>query len=113
MANRMSLRRRQASASVEDEKTPLAEKMSEQSELVRSNRIGPLGVWTEGLWKREALVLRALEKGMLSGVERWLLKPHEVQWRENLQYRFAKPLPVREEPTKEGWVRRMWRSFRS
>lgn len=82
--------------------------------MARPARVGPLAVWTEGLWKRENLVLRALERGMLKGAERWVLKPQEIAWRDSLQHRFVKPIPVvEEEVVKEGWVRRLVRRFRS
>lgn len=81
--------------------------------VARPEKVGPLAVWTEGLWKRENLALRALEGGMLKGVERWVLKPQESAWRESLQHRYVKPLPVAEEAVvKEGWVRRLVRRFR-
>ena len=96
-----------------DEKAALVEE-SGAADVMYPERVGPLGVWTEGLWKREALTLRALERGMLAGVERWLLKPQEAAWRESLQHRFVRPLPVPPVPeVQEGWVRRVWRRFRS
>ncbi|KAH9925929.1 HAD phosphatase [Epithele typhae] len=110
MANRMS-RKRPAVAAAEGEKTPLMDGQVSEESLVHPERVGPLAVWTEGLWKREALALRLLEKGMLRGVERWLLKPHEVTWRENVQCRFVKPLPVPEKPVKEGWTSKLWARF--
>ena len=89
------------------------EKQTSQ-ELARPDRVGPLAVLTEGLWKREALALRALEKGMLAGVEKWILKPQEAAWREALQHRFVKPEPMIEQPAKvhQGWVRRIWERLR-
>ena len=111
MANRMTRRRPPPEA----HKAPDVEKgLGSELELARPDRVGPLAVLTEGLWKREALVLRALEKGMLRGVERWVLNPQEAAWRENLQYRFVKPTPVAEEApkAKAGWVRRIWDRLR-
>ncbi|KAI9060458.1 HAD phosphatase [Trametes sanguinea] len=112
MANRMSRRVPSPPTDVQD--TEKSSSPDVDSELVRSDRAGPLAVWTEGLWKRENLALRALERGMLKGAERWVLKPQEMAWRERLQHRFVKPPPVAEEekPTKEGWMRRLVRRFR-
>ena len=114
MANRMTRRRPQVPRQdATDEKAALVEE-SGCADVIYSERVGPLGVWTEGLWKREALALRALERGMLAGVERWLLKPQDSAWRESLQHRFVRPLPVPPVPeVQEGWVRRVWRTFRS
>ncbi|KAI0644893.1 mitochondrial PGP phosphatase-domain-containing protein, partial [Trametes meyenii] len=113
MANRMSHRTPHLPSTPNgeaSEKTPLVER----DDLPRPERIGPLAVWTEGLWKRENLALRALEQGLLKGAERWVLKPQEAAWRESLQYRFVKPVPAAEEiaEMKEGWIRRLLRRIR-
>ncbi|EIW53942.1 phosphatidylglycerophosphatase [Trametes versicolor FP-101664 SS1] len=113
MANRMSRRAPPSSPNLFDSST---EKSSSGGvdDLARPARVGPLAVWTEGLWERENLVLRALERGMLKGAERWVLKPQEIAWRDSLRHRFVKPVPVVEEGVvKEGWVRRLVRRFRS
>ncbi|KAI8978192.1 mitochondrial PGP phosphatase-domain-containing protein [Trametes punicea] len=110
MANRMSRRASSNPNPTGSEKT----EVGGEEGLARPDRVGPLSVWTEGLWKRESLALRNLEQGMLKGAERWVLKPQEVAWRESLQHRFVKPLPVAEvQDRKEGWVRRLMRRFRS
>ncbi|RPD58150.1 hypothetical protein L226DRAFT_490419 [Lentinus tigrinus ALCF2SS1-7] len=114
MANRMT--RRRPPPSTHMEKASSEEKGLESDlGLARPDGVGPLTVLTEGLWKRDAFALRALEKGMLRGVERWVLNPQEAAWRENLQHRFVKPTPVEAEPVKakEGWVRRLWDRLRN
>ncbi|KAH9888467.1 mitochondrial PGP phosphatase-domain-containing protein [Cubamyces lactineus] len=118
MANRMS--RRASSPSLPHsggataEKTEKSRLLEDDGVLARPGRVGPLAVWTEGLWKRENLALRALERGLLKGVERWVLQPQEEAWRDSLQHRFVRPLPVKEDVVvKEGWVRRLVRRFSS
>lgn len=108
MANRIA--RRRPLRSPDSDERAVDEKSSggENQGLVRPEQAGPLAVLTEGLWKREALALRALEKGMLAGVERWILKPQEAAWRDALQHRFVKPEPVVEEPPKQIWLQRLW-----
>lgn len=108
MANRIA--RRRPLRSPDSDERAVDEKSSggENQGLVRPEQAGPLAVLTEGLWKREALALRALEKGMLAGVERWILKPQEAAWRDALQHRFVKPEPVVEEPPKQSWLQRLW-----
>lgn len=118
MANRMSRRASPPSLPHSDgttaEKTEKSRLLEDDGVLARPGRVGPLAVWTEGLWKRENLALRALERGLLKGVERWVLQPQEAAWRESLQHRFVRPLPVTEDVNvKEGWVRRLVRSFSS
>ncbi|TFK84858.1 hypothetical protein K466DRAFT_552957 [Polyporus arcularius HHB13444] len=111
MANRMTRRR----PITDSEKAASEEKRLESDlGLSRPDRVGPLAVLTEGLWKREALMLRALEKGMLKGVERWVLSPQEVAWRERMQHRFVKPIHVEEDMLKvqNGWLRRLWDRLR-
>lgn len=109
MANRMTRKRRPDGQVSDDEKRPLVEENVRDLQAVRSDRVGPLAVWTEGLWKREASLLRTIEKGMLRGVEKWVLGPQEAAWRESLQHRFVKPVPAEVVPVKErGWARRMW-----
>ena len=113
MANRMARKRRlqDRNTASDDEKRALVE---EGVGLGRTDRVGPLAVWTEGLWKRETLGLRAIEKGMLRGVERWVPGPQEAAWRESLQYRFVKPVLGEVGPTKEhGWMGRLWERFSS
>ncbi|PIL32839.1 hypothetical protein GSI_04956 [Ganoderma sinense ZZ0214-1] len=109
MANRMArkARRQESGSGSEDEKRALV-----GENVPTPGRVGPLAVWTEGLWKREGLLLRTIEKGMLRGVERWVLGPQEKAWRESLQHRFVKPVPAEVGPVKErGWARRLWERF--
>ncbi|EJF57248.1 HAD phosphatase [Dichomitus squalens] len=109
MANRMARKKLSRGAIPPDEKRALIEERDEGSGPALLDRVGPLAVWTDGLWKRESLVLRAIEKGMLKGVERWVLGPQEAAWREGLQHRFVKPVSVVEEPAESrGLVRRIW-----
>ena len=113
MANRMARKRLPRATTPEDEKHALVAESLDSAAAAHPGRVGPLAVWTDGLWKREALALRAIEKGMLRGVERWVLGPQEAAWREGLQHRFVKPLPVVEELGKErGWVRSLWERLR-
>ncbi|KAI0365935.1 hypothetical protein BV20DRAFT_953358 [Pilatotrama ljubarskyi] len=113
MANRMS-RKASSLSTKSGVDTPEKSTPVEDEGLARPERVGPLAIWTEGLWKRESLALRALERGLLRSAERWVLKPQEAAWRESLQHRFVKPFPAAEEKVvKEGWVRRMVRRFRS
>ncbi|KAJ8520175.1 hypothetical protein ONZ45_g2969 [Pleurotus djamor] len=45
--------------------------------------VGPLSIWTTGVWKRESMVMRWLEKGLVNAVEsmsrRWANRNGEVQ----------------------------------
>ncbi|KAI0827646.1 mitochondrial PGP phosphatase-domain-containing protein [Trametes gibbosa] len=114
LANRMA--RRAPSLKPKAHEDDIQKSVSEASDRIEGPaRVGPLAVWTEGLWKRENLVLRALEGAMLKGVERWALKPQEAAWYDSLQRRFVKPapVPVEKDVAKEGWVRKLVRRIRS
>ena len=100
MANRMARKHVPRNAvSDNDEKLAMDKQDAQHSWLAHPGRIGPLAVWTNGLWKREALALRTIEKSMLAGVKKWVLGPQEAAWREELQRRFVKPLPVVDGPS--------------
>ncbi|OBZ65901.1 Phosphatidylglycerophosphatase GEP4, mitochondrial [Grifola frondosa] len=101
LANRMARRNKPQEIA-----PPNGEKMTD----VR--KAGPLTVLTEDVWRRESTVLRWMEKGMLRGVERWVLPAHELSARQELR-RFVRDLPVSEVSEKrEGLWQKLWRTLR-
>lgn len=117
LANRMTWRAPPSLSQAHEDNTEKG-MLEESNSRARppAERVGPLAVWTEGLWKRENLVLRGLEGGLLKGVEKWVLKPQETAWYESLQQRFVKPMPLpamKDVVTQEGWVRKLVRRFKS
>lgn len=95
------------SSPLSSEKTPLNEKGAGSVEVPGR---GPLAVWTTGLWQRDATVLRWIERGLLRGVQRWVVP--DVPGAEEF-CRFVRPLPPMEEPVKEeGMFAKLWNRFR-
>ncbi|TFK44958.1 mitochondrial PGP phosphatase-domain-containing protein [Crucibulum laeve] len=46
------------------------------SKVIRLDRAGgPLAIWTTGVWKREAMAMRWMEKGIVNAVEKWSKPP--------------------------------------
>ncbi|EGN92760.1 hypothetical protein SERLA73DRAFT_65290 [Serpula lacrymans var. lacrymans S7.3] len=65
---------------------------------------GPLAIWTRGVWKRESMAMRWLEKGLVDAVGRWT-------GGERLESgSFVKRIPVTE--VKEGRLTRLVNRFR-
>lgn len=102
LANRMS-RKRPASWD--------GEKASSQRETSRM-RSGPLSIWTEGVWQRESMAFRWVEKQTMLGIQKWIAQDNGVAVPSDLS-RFVKPLPVAPEPVeKPSLVERLWRTLR-
>ena len=49
----------------------LANRMTRRIEK-RSEKEGPLSIWTEGVWERESMVLRGLERRIMELARRWV-----------------------------------------
>ncbi|OCH91083.1 hypothetical protein OBBRIDRAFT_729485 [Obba rivulosa] len=101
---------RSSNSNIASEKFPVSEKQASLDKEV-SRPAGPLAVLTTGLWKHDAPVLRALERGLLRGVQRWVVR--DMLGTEELR-RFVQPLPPAEEPVKakEGMFAKLWSRFR-
>jgi phosphatidylglycerophosphatase GEP4 len=68
---------------------------------------GPLGVWTTGLWKKEALVMRYLEASLVKAVERWSTGPGF----DASEYVKEPPAPL--EIKQSHWATRLLSRFRT
>lgn len=103
MGNRMACKapwKRPQTASVNQEKSQIQRK-------------GPLPVLTQQLWKRDQAVLRLMEKGVVRGMERWLLDAHDLAARGELRRRFVREIPVQEPPPKApGLLQTLWSILR-
>ncbi len=70
-------------------------------------RVGPLSVWTNGVWEKESMVMRALEKGLMRAVERYVVPDNGVYAPGDMS-KFVKKLVVLPAPVeKEGVFRRL------
>lgn len=93
------------------------ETVTEKTLLIGENpergRAGPLAILTEGIWQRDNTLLRWIERGMVRGVEKWIMKEGEHAVREDHQ-QFVKPLLPSEAIAKqEGLFSRLWHARKS
>lgn len=116
MANRMA--RKIPTPSATSQTTPPADAANRgQSEAVVTptrNRAGPLSVWTSGVWEREAMAMRFLEKSFMQAIQRHVVKDNGVRILGEDVSRFIKPEPVQEPlpEFKRGLVSRLWGRIR-
>lgn len=101
LANRMSRRRNAA---------PNVDGVLDEKRLIQNSRVGPLAIWTTGVWERESMTTRWLEKLTMQGVHRLV---HGRATGNAISVPggspFVKPLPSSsaESDTKQGWFRRL------
>ncbi|KAH9949264.1 HAD phosphatase [Amylocystis lapponica] len=69
--------------------------------------VGPLAVWTEGVWQRESMFVRWMETSAMHGVQRWIVGgPSSLT--QVYAKRFVRELPVLEAVAPEGLLRKLW-----
>jgi len=112
MANRMA-RRRSVPVVMEDrEKAASEEKVYNVMKSTTVERIGPLAVWTEGVWEREGMFMRWLEKGLLLGVERWVVRGEGLHYEANAARFVRNPSVVEATPKQRGFWQKVWSRLR-
>ncbi len=95
----------------------LANRMMRRREKGRAKE-GPLSVWTEGVWGRESMVLRAAERKITELARRWVNRNANVGGETGetatLDYeRFVRVIPPPTEVLKKiGLLNRVWNSLR-
>lgn len=96
MANRMYSRRKRAVLA--DPASSAAEKGTEE---IAQGSQGPLAIWTTGVWQRESMLMRWLERQLVNSVEKWSTAPPG----EPVDVRaFVKELPRVEPPKKPSGI---------
>ena len=55
--------------------SPGAEKESQLEASQPEIPAGPLAIWTTGVWERENMFMRWMERGLVNTVERWSTPP--------------------------------------
>ena len=84
LANRMQLQNRPQNALLgtvpsrdieKDSRTLTAEKESSGKPTGTLLSSAPLSIWTTGVWERESMVMRWLERGLVKLVQRWSTLP--------------------------------------
>lgn len=79
------------------------------------SRDGPLSIWTSGVWQRESMGVRWLEKRFMQGIQRYVVETNGVAVRGGDVSRFLKPEPKVElsnSPERVSIVRRVWNRLR-
>lgn len=119
MANRMARRSTTPSSSVQPAEKVNAVNAGTPAPAAharaRGLRTGPLSVWTTGVWEREAMGVRFLEKSFMEGIRRYVVADNGVEARGGDVTKFVKPDPIPEEPLKverPSLVRRLWNRVR-
>lgn len=74
-----------------------------------ASQVGPLAIWTTGVWEKESMTMRWLEKLTMQGVHMLVNRGAAAQGMPLPDWsRFVKPLPVAPVPeAKPGWFTRM------
>ncbi|KAF9804659.1 hypothetical protein IEO21_09312 [Rhodonia placenta] len=91
MANRMARRRSPSHGrSLRDEKSEST--IRNASDALALEKIGPLAVWTSGVWERESMPIRWLEQSILKGVENWVVRGQGLPYEANAE-RFVRRVP--------------------
>lgn len=111
LANRMV---RRVPVSPEDSS---AEKKTDDTAVIATavtskKRVGPLSVWTSGVWEKESMLMRALEKGVLKGIQRYIAADNGLHSPAELERFVKEPSPPPLEP-KDNLPRRLWKSLGS
>lgn len=83
---------------------------STNPQLRSNDTVGPLSIWTTGVWKKESMLVRWSEHKLVEIVERFV--PELVERRKTLEGRFIKAIPppvlAKESPVrKASWAGRM------
>ena len=77
LANRMRMQynRQRQSLLVSPDPSQDAEKESRLEASKPEIPAGPLAIWTTGVWERESMLMRWMERSLVNTVERWSTPP--------------------------------------
>lgn len=79
-------------------------------EMYPERPAGPLSVWTTGIWERESMVIRWIEKSLVYIVNRWSAPRHG----ESLDTAvFLKEVSQAGAEKRSGLIKRLWSKFRT
>ncbi|KAI0077200.1 HAD-superfamily phosphatase [Panus rudis PR-1116 ss-1] len=104
--------------SAAEQEKPKEEKDVREEKERRATKAGPLSIWTTGVWERESMAFRFLEKSVMEGVKKYVSESNGVLVRGDLR-RFVKDVPAPSPPgvkdadnEKKGWFGRVWAKLR-
>lgn len=81
----------------------------------RRPRLGPLSIWTTGVWERESMAMRFLETSLMQGIRRYVVADNGVEVRGGDVGRFLKSELVSEETVDKkrlSLLSRLWSRVR-
>jgi phosphatidylglycerophosphatase GEP4 len=73
----------------------------------RPRPAGPLAIWTTGVWEKESMGMRWMEKTLLETVQKWTSSPPPSDT-EAMSRRFVKREVDVEPPVKQSLSSRLW-----
>ena len=91
--------------------SPAAESSRRRTRNVKQ-RVGPFSIWTSGVWEKESMGMRALEKGLLSTIQRYIVPDASVHTPADLEHFVVQPTPpvpaISKPGAGDGVLRRAW-----
>lgn len=113
MANRMSRRReptRQPSSPNDVGEKGASSAETEPVDL-QPTHTGPLSVWTTGVWEKESMLMRYIEKSFMQGIQRYVVPDNGLGHIDTSRFLKMSPTPDAAPSRKEGYLRRFWNSI--
>jgi len=106
MANRMSRRRARPAPNQESKDgSPAGSSIQNDGQT----RVGPLSVWTTGVWEKESMIMRHLEKAFMQSIQRYVASDNGLGHTDVTRFTKEPPSPP---PTpkaqKKGIISRIW-----
>ena len=113
MANRMA-RKQAVPSNGTPQDIPASEKSQQTTASSKQERVGPLSIWTTGVWEREAMPMRFLEKSFTEAIRRHVVAENGVRVLGGDVTKFVKPEPAKEAPPtpRPGLASRIWQRIR-
>ncbi|KAI0692165.1 mitochondrial PGP phosphatase-domain-containing protein [Cytidiella melzeri] len=107
LANRMSRRRALPPWSPDGEKE--VSRSEDQTTKKRTMRVGPLSVWTTGVWYKESMAMRYLEKSFMQSIQRYIVADNGLGHTDISRFMKELPQPPSSPETKkQGLFKRVW-----
>lgn len=116
LANRMSRRQASSSSSQSAEKEEKSDESSSSSSSLledgnspkwHATRTGPLSVWTTGVWRKESMTMRFLEKSFMQGIQHYVVADNGLGHHAAYVSQFVKEIPPPPPPEPETLGKRL------
>ena len=64
------------------------------------------------MWERENMLMRALEKGLMTGIQKYVAPNNGIRHLDELERFVKKPPPIEKPPSGNALMRRFWTTVR-